>query len=171
MASSNGLSRRSPTSNSRQEMTLGSEHPLNFNSPVLDRFFNSSIGFNEMFDRLFEGVPKKIDSYPPYNLFKYDDGYLLEMAVAGFSRDNINIYRENGHLVIEGTRPSMSEEEEQSDSKSILHQGLALRCFKQVLRVSDLIEVQEARLEDGILRIKLEQVEPDPPDREYIQIG
>lgn len=170
MASNNGLSRRAPTTNSRQEMIRGSEHPLNFNSPVLDRFFNSSIGFNEMFDRLFEGVPKKLDSYPPYNLFKYDNGYLLEMAVAGFSRDNINIYRENGNLIIEGNKPSMSEEEQEANCKSVLHQGLALRGFKQVLKVSDLIEVQEARLEDGILRVRLEQIEPDPPDREYIQI-
>jgi len=145
--------------------------PLNYESALLDRFFNSSIGFNEMFDRLFEGVPKKIDSYPPYNLFKYDSGYLLEMAVAGFSRDNISIYRENGNLIIEGTSPSRSQEAQQSVSKSTVHQGLALRGFKQVLKISDFIEVQEARLEDGILRIRLKYIEPEQPDREYIDIG
>tara|TARA_B100000614_G_C14562727_1_gene497779 strand:+ start:4301 stop:4813 length:513 start_codon:yes stop_codon:yes gene_type:complete len=170
MVNGKSLSRRAPTQN-RQEVTLGSEHPLNFNSPILDSFFNSSIGFDEMFERLFQGVPKKLDTYPPYNLFKLDNGYLLEMAVAGFSRKDISIYRENQQLIIEGAKPSLSQEEEQANSKSVLHQGLALRSFKQALRISDLIEVQEARLEDGILRIRLETVEPEQPDREYIDIG
>lgn len=154
----------------RQEVILGSEHPLNFNSPILDSFFNSSIGFDDVFDRLFKGVPKKLETYPPYNLFKLDNGYLLEMAVAGFSRKDISIYREEQNLIIESIKPELPQEIEESDTKSIIHQGLALRSFKQVLRISDLIEVQEARLEDGILRIRLNTIKPKPPNREYVNI-
>ena len=168
MKSSNGLTRRGP--NRAQSSLEMDRPPFDYESPLLDRLFNSSIGFDEMFHRIFENVPKKLDAYPPYNLFKYDSGYMLEMAVAGFSIDDISIYIENGYLVIEGKQPSATKEEQETQGKSIMHHGLARRGFKQVLKISNLIVVQEARLENGMLRVSLNEVEPDPPDREYIKI-
>lgn len=145
-------------------------HPLKYGDPILDRFFNSSIGFPELFDRIFDNIPVKNENYPPYNLIKYDSGYVLEMAVAGFCREDINIYIENGKLIIEGKQPETMPEENSSNSKSFIHQGLAKRGFKQVLKLSSIIQVREALLENGILTIRLDEVKPDPPDREYIEI-
>lgn len=151
--------------------------PLDYHSPLLDRFFNSSIGFQEVLDRMFQNVPQKIDNYPPYNLMKYDSGYLLDIAVAGFSADDIRLYIEGGCLIIEGKQPRLEQRPEgfrskieSSNCRSAVHRGLAKRDFRQVLKISDLIEVQEARLENGILSVWLAEMKPDPPDRKYIKI-
>lgn len=174
MAINNGLANNNSLSRSQNSEAMTRPDvlrpPLKYGDPVLNRFFNSSIGFNELFDKIFDGIPLKNDNYPPYNLIKYDYGYSLEMAVAGFSREDINIYIENGQLIIEGKQPDLSKEDQESNSKSFIHHGLAKRGFKQVLKISSLIQVQEARLENGILTIRLNEVKPDPPDREYIEI-
>jgi molecular chaperone IbpA len=169
MASNNGISRRAPGRNVSSSDFIRA--PLNYGDPLLDRFFDSSIGFPEMFDRLFQRVPEKLDNYPPYNLIKYDFGYALEIAVAGFSREDISIYLEKDQLVIEGKQAKFSQEESNAVAKSVIHQGLAKRSFKHILKISNLIEVQEARLENGILKITLVEAEPEPPDRQYIKIG
>jgi molecular chaperone IbpA len=102
--------------------------------------------------------------YPPYNMTKNDNIYKLKMAVAGISKEDLDIVREKNTLTITG-----SAEDESTDET--LHKGIASRNFKRSFNLADDIEIKDAKLKDGMLSIELERVVPEEDKPVAIKIS
>lgn len=128
---------------------------LHFASKDLDKFF---VGYDQIFDRLREfhdTATKNIPNYPPYNIKKTDDNtYVIEMAVAGFGKQDIEIETEGDKLVIKGNA------EQTEDDNGTLYQGLALRPFTRMFTLNDQVVVDNAEMINGLLKITLERLVP-----------
>ena len=122
---------------------------------LLDRITRNSIGMDEYFDRLFK-VHETTSNYPPYNLVQLSNTESrLELALAGFKKEEIRVFTEYGKLFIEGQK-----EDKESDSNYI-HRGVAQRSFQRAWTIADDTEVKEVVFEDGLLRIELRKIVPD----------
>lgn len=128
----------------------------------------SFVGFDELFnelERLIDGSQPVQTSFPPHNIIKVDDNrYVVEMAVAGFDKEDIDIELNDGTLVIRG-------EKKNKDEVNYLYRGIATRTFTKSIRLIDTIEVRGAEFKDGILKIGLENVIPDHKKPRKIEIG
>lgn len=122
------------------------------------------IGFDRMIERMREQTPGQTN-YPPYNIAKIDDdNYAIELAVAGFGEDELDIELKDGVLYIEGTK---KDEEE----RTYLHKGISARHFRRSFTLSDTIVVRGAHFKDGILTVELENVIPEEKKPRKIEIG
>ena len=120
----------------------------------LDRVHRNSIGMNEYFDRLY-ALHETNTNYPPYNLIQVSNvESRLEIALAGFKTEDVNVYTEYGKLFVEGQKESKDEIE-------YAHRGLAQRSFTRAWTLSDDTEVRSVTFEDGLLSIDLGKVVPD----------
>jgi HSP20 family molecular chaperone IbpA len=122
---------------------------------LFDRINRNSIGLDEYFDRLFN-LHETTSNYPPYNLVQLSNvESRLELALAGFKKEEVNVYTEYGKLFVEGQK-----EDKESDTHYV-HKGLAQRSFKRSWTLSDDTEVRAVTFEDGLLTIVLGKVVPD----------
>ena len=133
-----------------------------FSSPLL-------LGFDEL-ERLLERASKTSgDGYPPYNIERLPraegeaERLRITLAVAGFSRDEIDVTVEDNQLVIRGRQRD-------DDGRSYLHRGIAARQFARSFVLADGMDVTGARLDNGLLELHLERPEPRRTVRR-IQIG
>lgn len=126
--------------------------PSLFGSPLL-------LGFEE-FERAVERISKSAgDTYPPYNVEQHSDSHLrIVLAVAGFSPEDLTVQLEGNQLVIRGRQTP-------EEAATLLHRGIATRQFQRSFVLADGIEVTEASLNDGLLRIDLERPLLDPQVR------
>ena len=107
---------------------------------------------------------EKVTGYPPYNIVKTSDmAYVIEMAVAGFKEDEIQVVVKENVLTIKGN--NVTEE------KEYIHRGIASRSFARTLRLADTIEIKGAHLADGMLTIELENVIPEAKKERLILIS
>lgn len=125
--------------------------------PDFDRFF---VGFDDQiarFQKLQEDVAKNMPSYPPYNIRKVDDNhYAIEIAVAGFGQQDIDIEMNDGKLVVRGQMTTTEE-----DEGNFLFKGIANRAFTRTFALNDEIEVKDAEIINGMLRVALERLVPE----------
>ena len=122
------------------------------------------IGFDKMLNKLSSATPGQ-SNYPPYNIVKTDDNlYELQLAIAGFTQDDLEIEVKDGVLHIEGRKES-------EDEKTYLHKGISARAFRQRFTLADTIIVNGADLADGILTISLENIIPEEKKPKKILIG
>jgi molecular chaperone IbpA len=121
----------------------------------LDRY---SIGFDNLFHRLFT-LPEEVSFYPPYNLIEDKNYYYLEMALAGYSKDNLKVYTEEGVLNVE------ADKEVEKENVKYLQRGLAKRSFKWKRALPDNVHVREVKFDSGILTVTLERVVPEVHQR------
>jgi HSP20 family molecular chaperone IbpA len=122
---------------------------------LMERITRNSIGMDEYFDKLFK-VHETTSNYPPYNLVQLSNTESrLELALAGFKKEEIRVFTEYGKLFIEGQK-----EDKESDSNYI-HRGVAQRSFQRAWTIADDTEVKEVVFEDGLLRIELRKIVPD----------
>lgn len=130
--------------------------PTFWGTKDMDKFL---IGFDEQFNRLqkfHDDMSKNIPNYPPYNIVKRDDNnYTIELAVAGFGQSDIDIEMENGKLTVRG---SIKTEEAEDN---FLFRGIANRAFSRAFALNDEVEVKDAELFNGMLKIFLERLIPD----------
>jgi molecular chaperone IbpA len=131
---------------------------------------HTTLGFERFFDDverlLASDVAKVSSSFPPHNILKLDESrYVVELAVAGFSKDEIEISVEEGTLTVKG------EKEEKESSVQYLHKGIGTRSFTKTLTIADTIEVKGAEFKDGILRIGLENIIPEHKKPRKVEIG
>jgi molecular chaperone IbpA len=131
---------------------------------------HTTLGFERFFDDveklLASDVAKVSSSFPPHNIIKLDESrYVVELAIAGFSKDEIDITVEDGSLVVKGER------KEKDTEVTYLHRGIGTRSFTKTLTVADTIEVKGAEFKDGILRIGLENIIPEHKKPRKIEIG
>lgn len=135
-----------------------------FNTKDLDKFF---VGYDKVFDRLREfhdQATKNIPNYPPFNIKKTaENEYVIEMAVAGFGKSDLTIETEGDKLVVKG-----NAENDEADVDT-LYQGLALRPFTRMFTLNDSVEVKNAEMINGLLRITLDRLIPET-QRKQIEI-
>ena len=131
---------------------------------------HTTLGFERFFDDveklLASDVAKVSTSFPPHNIIKLDESrYVVELAIAGFSKDEIDITVEDGSLIVKG------EKKDKDTEVTYLHRGIGTRSFTKTLTVADTIEVKGAEFKDGILRIGLENIIPEHKKPRKIEIG
>jgi len=121
-----------------------------------DKFF---VGYDDQFrklQQLHDDLTKNIPNYPPYNIRKTGDNtYTIELAVAGFGQSEIDIEIDGGRLVVRGNVNS------ESDVNDYLFKGIASRAFTRSFAIDDQIEVKNAELFNGMLKIALERIVPE----------
>ena len=129
-----------------------------------------SVGFDSVFDHfesMFNESPSLHTNYPPYDILKTDEhSYVIELAVAGFSKKDIKVTVENGVLTVESDRESNA----QSSGQEIIHRGISKRYFKKSFSIADDVEIRGAELKDGLLRISMEKIIPESRKRKEISI-
>ena len=129
-----------------------------------------SVGFDSVFDHfesIFNDSPSLHTNYPPYDIVKTDEhSYVIELAVAGFSKKDIAVTVENGVLTVESDREGNAE----SSGEEIIHRGISKRYFKKSFSISDDVEIRGAELKDGLLRISMEKIIPESRKRKEISI-
>ena len=127
---------------------------------------NAFLGFDHIFDQLESIHSHAKDTYPPHNVVKDEEmKYTLEMAVAGFKKEHIDIEVKDHVLTISGERP------ERRDQNMYVHKGISARNWKKSFRLSEYTEVTGADLVDGILTVQLEVVLPEEKLPRKINIG
>jgi molecular chaperone IbpA len=127
--------------------------------------YHSTVGFDRLPGLLAHALERDESGYPPYNIEKTGaDSYRIVMALAGFSRDDIDIVTENNRLTVRGALKDKGD-------NTYLHQGIAQRSFQRVFDLADYIVVQGATMENGLLVVELNRELPEALKPRTIQIG
>lgn len=119
------------------------------------------------FDRYFNVPSHQNGNYPPHNIVKYSDtSYAIEVAVAGFTKEEIEVEVDQDQLTIRGVmnRPNKDVGIE------YLHRGLAARDFEQTFTLAEYMEVVGAKVDNGMLQIDIKRVVPDALKPRTIEI-
>ena len=129
-----------------------------YNASDLPAFFDkitrNSIGMDTYLDRIFSYETST--NYPPYNLVQISNVEShLEIALAGFKKEEVHAYTEYGKLFVEG------QKQDTETDRTFIHKGVASRSFKRAWTLSDDTEVREVTFEDGLLRIVLGKIVPE----------
>ena len=126
-----------------------------------DPFF---IGFNRELGRLNTAYKTNSQSYPPYDLIKLDeDTYKISLAVAGFSKEDIDVSVDNGTLIIKGDIVEVTDAE-------VVHKGIAGRKFIRSFALGEYMEVTDAVLRDGLLHVHVVRIVPEDKKPKSIKI-
>jgi molecular chaperone IbpA len=122
----------------------------------LEPFF---LGFDDSFNKLMglrNDLNKHISSYPPYNIRKFSDNeFELQFAIAGFDKRDVKVMVNNGKLTVSGT---MSDIE--NDGVEYLHKGIATRSFTSTFALGEHVEVQDAEVDNGLLKVRVKKLVP-----------
>ena len=131
-----------------------------FSNPMARQF----VGFDSLFDELNALADRKESNYPAYNIAKDDDEhYRIELALAGFSSDEITIQTEKGILTIEANKAE--------ERGNYIHQGIAKRGFSKMFRLAEYMKVDDAQFVDGILTVFLHREVPEADRPQQISIN
>ena len=134
--------------------TLARYHAANL-PELFEKISRNSIGMDDYLNRFWDDVGTT-SNYPPYNLIQVNNvESRLEIALAGFKKDEVSVYTEFGKLYVEGKK------EESKDAGEFVHKGLAQRSFSRVWTISDDTEVRGVRFDDGLLVVELGKIVPD----------
>jgi molecular chaperone IbpA len=126
------------------------------------------------FDQLFEQIERTFassrggDNYPPHNVVKLDDThFVIEVAVAGFRQNEIDVELKDGNLIVTGEQAKVEEDKK----LEYLHKGISARNFTRNFTLAENVEVRGATVENGILAVALELVVPEEKKPKKIQIA
>ena len=133
-------------------------------------FRRSTVGFDRLFDMLENSsASQSQENYPPFDLIKLGDNeYRIELAVAGFKPDEIDITAQQNVLVVSGRK---KEEAEDGKGNNYIYRGIATRSFERRFALADHIQVKGADLKDGLLAIELKREIPEAMKPRKINIG
>jgi len=132
-----------------------------------DRVKTYSIGFDRMFDTLFDENVSTATNYPPYNIVKVSDSeYAIQIAVAGFDKKDIEIETKENTLTVK----SVEKKEELVDDVTYLHKGISNRAFTRSFTIADDVVVKGATFENGLLNVELERIIPEEKKPRLIKI-
>ena len=122
------------------------------------------IGFDHLFNELEYATKHANDHYPPHNIVKLtEDEFLIEVAVAGFTEDEIDVEQKERSLTISGQHESRDRE--------VIHRGISTKSFKRQFRLSEYVLVTGASLKDGILAVTLKLEIPKEKQPRKIKIS
>ncbi|WP_283193779.1 Hsp20 family protein [Rhizobium sp. AN80A] len=129
--------------------------------------FRSSIGFDRVFNLLANSQRlQAVETWPPYDIVKTsEDGYRIQMAVAGFGEDDLDITQERNVLVVK------AQKAEEPNTGEYLHRGIAARAFERRFELADHVRVENASLKNGLLSIELKREVPEAMKPRKIAIG
>lgn len=131
----------------------------------LENLLDRAVGFDHMFNRL-HNINQQQGGYPPYNIIKEgDEKYAVQIAVAGFNKDEIEIELKEGNLIVSGKK---AKEEVETN---FIHRGIGTRAFTRTFTLSDDVVVKGADLDNGILVVELERIIPEEKKPRKIEIG
>lgn len=126
-----------------------------------DRFF---VGFDKVADKMAGIAQQSValaQNYPPFNVKKVDENkYTIEMALAGFAKQDLDIELANGNLIVSG-KVEVDTKEEGSIFPSYIYKGISSKPFKRTFTLADNVEIKSADLANGILKIWLEAFTPE----------
>lgn len=129
---------------------------------LMERIQKNAIGLDSYFDNI---LGQEVVNYPPYNLVAVnEDESRLELAMAGFSQNDVSVYTERGKLVVEGKK-------EQKEDVTYVHRGLAQRSFTREWTISDDTEVSGVDFKDGLLVVTLSRVVPETHKKKFFLGG
>ena len=129
------------------------------NTPLMRSF----IGFDNLFNELENASQREVQNYPSYNIIKIDDdNYRVELALAGFSQNDISIETNSNILTIEAKKTE--------DNGEYIYKGISNRSFRRQFRLSDFLEVKNAEFNQGLLLITLKRELPEALKPKKIQI-
>ena len=126
-----------------------------------------AVGFDRVFDTLNRYVDNNVNStgFPPYNIQKVDDfKYQIDMALAGFSKDDIEVE------VADGTLSVRSDKKEEPEDEFTYHRGISYRKFERKFTLADDLVVNGAKLENGMLTVDLERIVPEEKKPRLISV-
>ena len=129
---------------------------------LFDKITKNSIGMDDYLNRFWD--LDTTSNYPPYNIVQVNNvESRLEIALAGFKKNEVKVFTEFGKLYVEGKK------EESKDAGEFVHKGLAQRSFQRVWTISDDTEVRSVKFEDGLLTVELGKIVPEHHSRkEYL---
>ena len=155
--------------NDMTKQMLTSDHPFFSNFP------NWVIGHDRLFQEMLRmvddvafcrGNTQNTSNYPPHNLYQEEDGkYVIELAVAGFEKDELEVSTEDGRLFISGRRRV------EVGNEKIIHKGIAHRSFEKSFHLAENVIIDSTRFLNGIITIWLEQVLPEEKKRKLYSLG
>ena len=124
-----------------------------------------TIGYEDIFDHFERLMEHRVPNYPPYNIIKTGDNtHDVEVALAGYTKDDIEVEVKENTLTIK------SVSKESSDDENVVHKGIAKRAFTRVFSLAEDVVVQGAELKDGLLKVSLERVIPEEKKPRSIEI-
>ena len=130
-----------------------------------------SVGFDSIFvefDRMLESTERYNTNYPPYNIHRVDDhNYRIEVALAGYSKDDIEIELKENNLTV---RNQPQEKVVNENGNGVIHKGISTRHFERSFTISEDIKVKDAELKNGLLTIDLERIIPEEKKARLISI-
>jgi molecular chaperone IbpA len=131
-------------------------------------FEKNFIGFEDQFNRIskmHDDLTKSIPNYPPYNIKKTGENtYVIEMAVAGFARQDIEIELDGGKMIVKG---NVASDDKQED---FLWKGIAARNFTRIFALEDQVEVKDAEMFNGMLKVFLERIIPESKKPKKVEV-
>ena len=133
--------------------------PAFFSQDLFKDFDKVFVGFDDQFkkfQKLHDDLTKDIPNYPPFNVRKNGNTYTIEIAVAGFAQNEIDITIDGGKLIVKGNTESVEPE-----GTDYLFKGIANRAFTRAWAIGDQYEVKDAELFNGVLKIALDQLVPE----------
>ena len=136
-------------------------------SDILDNVRPFTIGFNRMFESLVDVNDSVASNYPPYNIVKCDDeNYIIEIACAGFCKDefNIHVLPDNNKLVIQGVQ------DRGEDKRDYFHKGIGSRNFTRSFLLEGDVKVTDCDFTDGMLNIFLKRIIPEDKKPKQINV-
>ena len=130
-----------------------------------------SVGFDSIFDefdRMLESTERYSTNYPPYNIKRVNDtDYRIEVALAGYSKDDIEVELKASALTVRNKSKEQTIDEKGS---GVIHKGISTRQFERAFTISEDIKVKDAELKNGLLTIDLERIIPDEKKSRLIEI-
>ena len=143
--------------------TLARYHAANL-PELFDRITKNSIGMDDYLNRFWDDTTTS--NYPPYNLIQLNNHESkLEIALAGFKKNEIKVYTEFGKLYVEGIK------EDKEPVGEVVHRGLAQRSFSKVWTISDDTEIRQVSFADGLLTVDLGKIVPEKHARKDYLTG
>jgi len=131
-----------------------------------------SVGFDsifEEFDRMLESTERYSSNYPPYNIHKLNENdYKIEIALAGYSKDDIELEFKESTLTV---RNKVKEKVVNEEGNGVIHKGISTRQFERAFTISEDIKVKNAELKNGLLNIDLERIIPEEKKSRLIEIN
>ena len=144
---------------------------MNRNLSVWNSLRPFSVGFDSIFDefdRMLESTERYSTNYPPYNIKRVNDtDYRIEVALAGYSKDDIEVELKDSALTV---RNKSKEQTVDEKGNGVIHKGISTRQFERAFTISEDIKVKDAELKNGLLTIELERIIPDEKKPRLIEI-
>ena len=136
------------------------------NLKAFGQFSPFSVGFDEIFNTLQRAsIPQS--NYPPYDILKEDDKYIIRIAIAGFKKSEVDIELDDNTLTVSVCR----DDKTGMQRAEFLHKGISTKEFYKSFALAEHVEVKKATMSDGILRIMLEKNIPDSEKPKKIKIS